>query len=486
MGCNENKILLSAESDTLQYTGVRLSNPHHFDIRAGLTYVVIGENGSGKTTLGKIIEKGWNIGLNRIVGDKSSLNIQSIEFTDIHSLTGCNDTYYQQRFESTANDGIPTVEELISGKICESLWLDLCRSLSIDDVRHKRINYLSSGELRKFLIINILTEQPDLLIIDNPYIGLDAASRDLFNGLISKLTKRGTAVMLLLCNTIDIPDYADSILPIKDLTIGKMQPVSQETISMARKEQEKLFSNTPQIDLPDTTPSIPVDYHTAFSLEHCNVAYGSNIILHDISWQVAAGEKWALLGENGSGKSTLLSLVYADNPQGYRNRITIFDHRRGTGESIWEIKRRIGYISPEMHLYFNNGETLLAVVASGLHDNVGCFRRISDEQRATTTEWLKAFCLDGLANRYFRTLSSGEQRLALIARTLARRASLLILDEPLHGLDMARKQLVAQAIEHITKANGISLVYVTHYEHEIPRVIDNNHIFRLTKHKKQS
>ena len=477
---NNDKILLSAESDTLQYIGVKLENKHHFNIRAGRTYVVIGENGSGKTTLGKIIEKGWNIGMNRIVGDKQSLRIRSIEFTDIHSLTGCNDSYYQQRFESTANDGIPTVEELIRGQISEQLWLEMCRSLSIDDVRHKRVNYLSSGELRKFLIINILTEQPDLLIIDNPYIGLDAASRDLFNKLTADLARRGTAVMLLLCNPGDIPCFTDYIIPMKQLSIGKMYATNIDDINNVRRQSESLFATTDKLNLPDTTPTIPVDYNTAFALDSCNVEYGHITILHDVTWEVKAGEKWALLGKNGSGKSTLLSLVYADNPQGYRNRITIFDRRRGTGESIWEIKRRIGYISPEMHLYFNNGETLLTVVASGLHDNVGCFRRISDEQRTVAMQWLQAFGLDNLADRYFRTLSSGEQRLALIARTLAKRASLLILDEPLHGLDMSRKRLVAQAIGHITRNEGISLVYVTHYENEIPEVITSNHIFRLS------
>ncbi len=476
-----NKVILKAVSSTLQYTGIKLTNPYPFEIKSGCTYVVIGENGAGKTSLGKILEKGWNIGMNRILGDKKSLCIKSIEFSDIHSLTGCNDTYYQQRFESTANDGIPTVEELISGKLSEQLWLDMCRSLSIDDVRHKRINYLSSGELRKFLIINMLTEHPDMLIIDNPYIGLDAVSRDLFNSLLADLARRGTAVMLLLCNTIDIPGFADYVIPMKRLSIGEMTAVSPDTLPGIRAKLENLFDFSTRIELPDTTPSIPIDYHTAFALSHCNVKYGQNTILKDVTWQVLAGEKWALLGRNGSGKSTLLSLVYADNPQSYRNDITIFDHRRGTGESIWDIKRRIGYISPEMHLYFNNGESLLTVVASGLHDNVGCYRRISDEQRSTAMQWLQALGIGHLADRYFNTLSSGEQRLALIARTLARRASLLILDEPLHGLDMVRKQIVAQAIGQITEHAGISLVYVTHYEHEIPAMIPSSHIFRLAK-----
>ena len=222
-----------------------------------------------------------------------------------------------------------------------------------------------------------------------------------------------------------------------------------------------------------------VDFDTAVELRDCNVKYGDNVILHNVSWTVKAGDKWALLGENGSGKSTLLSLVYADNPQGYRNDITLFDHRRGTGESIWDIKRRIGYISPEMHLYFNDAADVLTVVASGFFDNVGCFRRPSEEQKAVAMKWLEAFGMEHLAGRRFPTLSSGEQRLVLIARTLLKNAPLLILDEPLHGLDVKKKELVAQAIERISAQPGMSLVYVTHYDNEIPACVTK--VKRLVK-----
>ena len=475
----DDKVLLQAVSETLQYTGVKLHNPHTFSIEKGKIYAVIGENGSGKTTLGKIIEKGWNISTNRILGDKKSLRIKSIEFTDIHSLTGCADSYYQQRFESTANDSIPTVEQLIDGKIDKQQWLSLCKSLSIDDVRHKRINYLSSGELRKFLIINMLAGNPDIIIIDNPYIGLDARSRQMFNDMIARLAGDGRTIILLLCNTGDIPDFTNCIIPMRNLEIGRPVKTSLQTVASMRNEMKQYFTPRQTPTLPFAATSSPADYDTAFELSHCNVTYGKNVILHDVSWKVATGEKWALLGENGAGKSTLLSLVYADNPQGYRNDITLFDRKRGTGESIWDIKKRIGYISPEMHLYFNNGEDVLTVVASGLHDNIGCFRRINDEQKALAMQWLDTFGISHLASRYFRTLSSGEQRMALLARTFAKRAPLLILDEPLHGLDMMKKQLVADIIGKVTDIDGMTLVYVTHYENEIPKAV--NHIFRLVK-----
>ena len=464
----KNETLLTAVSEKLQYMGRSLQNPHQFSIERGCCYTFLGENGSGKTTLGKIIEKGWNICTNVIHGDKKSLKILDIEFSDIHSLTGSNASYYQQRFEATHNDDIPTVEEIIKNRIDTEKWNEMCEKLSINDILHKRINYLSSGELRKFLIINLLAETPDILIVDNPYIGLDAPSRDLLNELLSSIANNGTAVILLLCNSVDIPLFCDYILPIKDMNIGKMilaDSCNDDFVANLFPQKGNLE------DMPIANECNTVDFETAIEMNGCNVSYGNTVILRDVKWTVKAGEKWALLGVNGSGNSTLLSLVYADNPQSYRNKFSLFDNRRGSGESIWDIKRRIGYISPEMHLYFNDAADVLTVVASGYFDNVGCFRRPNDEQKAVAMQWLKGFGIEHLADRRFPTLSSGEQRLALIARTLLKNAPLLILDEPLHGLDSTKKDLVSRAIEQIAARTGQSLIYVTHYNHEIPSCV---------------
>lgn len=207
--------MLKAVSETLQYSGVILKNSNGLSIIKGKTYAVIGENGAGKTILGKIIEKGWNISANIIQGNKESLKIKSIEFSDIHSLAGCKNSYYQQRWESSANDDMPTVKDLITGKITDDLWEYLSNKLSLYDILNKKINFLSSGELRKFLLINLFSEKPDILIIDNPYIGLDSNSRELFNTLVSSLSGAGVTVILLLCNPQDIPSYADYIIPVK-------------------------------------------------------------------------------------------------------------------------------------------------------------------------------------------------------------------------------------------------------------------------------
>lgn len=469
--------VISLQSDTLQYIGVRLQNPHHVEIPAGIT-AVIGPNGAGKSTLGKIIEKGWNIATNKIRGNKEKPVIRSIEFSDIHSLAGFSVEYYQQRFEATANDEVPTVSDLFGDRIATERWRELSGRLNLYDVETKRVNYLSSGELRKLLIINLLFELPDVLILDNPYIGLDAASRRLLDDTVREISAGGVAVIMLLCNPGDIIPETGTVIPIEDLTLGEAIDVAGD-IESVRKRVSGMFDYAVDFDsLPDTEPRSE-RFDVMFSLNGCQVRYGNRVILRDVTWTVRQGECWSLTGPNGSGKSTLLSLVHADNPQGYSNDIILFDRRRGTGESIWDIKRRIGYISPEMHLYFGRGGTVLSVVAQGLNDTVGNFKRLHDDQVELARKWLDALHITHLAERRFNTLSSGEQRLVLLARTLIKRPQLLILDEPLHGLDAGRKRAVRGIVESLVARHGITLIYVTHYLPEIPECVTRS--MTLTK-----
>ncbi|MDE5719982.1 MAG: ATP-binding cassette domain-containing protein, partial [Paramuribaculum sp.] len=169
----------------------------------------------------------------------------------------------------------------------------------------------------------------------------------------------------------------------------------------------------------------------------------------------------------------LLSLIYADGPQAYSNDVRIFGRRRGTGESIWEVKRLIGYISPEMQMYFGGGSsTVRDVVARGLNDTVGCYTRLSDEQTAAADQWIAALGMSHLADRTFSTLSTGQQRLALLARTLIKEAPLLLLDEPFHGLDASRKDAVRRIIDTIASRSGAAIVFVTHCPEEVPSGFD--------------
>lgn len=463
-----NKDLLLTVGDPRINCGlVSINNPSGLTIYRGEVVAVVGANGAGKTLLAKAVAAACRY-------SSTPHKVKQIEFSDIHSLTGCKDSYYQQRFESTMNDDMPTVGSLMEGRMDAAEWAKLCDRLSLHDIEHKRVNYLSSGELRKFLIVNMMTELPELLILDNPYIGLDAPSRSLLNTLIEQITDNGTTVMLLLCDPADMPASTCRMVPMQGLTVGAAIEGGLEEMT---GQASRLFARRTLPDLPGTAQA-DSDFQTAFELRDCRVAYGKTTILDHVNWRVARGEHWALLGENGSGKSTLLSLVCADNPQSYSNDISIFDRRRGTGETIWDIKRRIGYLSPEMHLYFRDAADTLDVVASGLRETAGFFRPLTDGQRQQARQWMEALGIGGLAERRFPTLSSGEQRMALLARTLIKRAPLLILDEPMHGLDAANKALALEAIERVTEGDGTTLVFVTHYESEIPRSVDKRKILK--------
>jgi len=212
-------------------------------------------------------------------------------------------------------------------------------------------------------------------------------------------------------------------------------------------------------------------------LRNATVRYGDTVILRNINWTVRAGESWALLGPNGSGKTTLLSLILGDNPQVYTNDVTVFGHPRGSGESVWEIKKHIGWVSPELHLHFNDAATCYEVVASGFHDTVGLFRSASSRQRAVARRWLARFQLLDFAQRPLFSLSAGLQRMVLLARALVKNPRLLILDEPCQGLDAAHRDLFVRAVDALIRAGTVTAIYVTHRPDEIPPSI--KHVQRL-------
>jgi molybdate transport system ATP-binding protein len=212
-------------------------------------------------------------------------------------------------------------------------------------------------------------------------------------------------------------------------------------------------------------------------MENVNVSYNGTTVLRQVSWTVRENEQWALLGPNGAGKTTLLSLILADNPQAYANDITLFGRRRGSGESIWEIKQNIGWVAPELHLYYPRGATCLDVICSGWFDSVGLYRHCTSDQRETVLLWMQRLGLATCADTAFAQVSEGEQRLALIARALVKGPALLVLDEPCQGLDTDNRERVLQAIEQVGQRPNTSMIYVTHRADELPQNI--THVFKL-------
>lgn len=468
----------------------RFTEPLNWLIEEGQQWAVIGPNGAGKTRIADIIQQKIAIKEGEVKigkGGKTSDLVKSITFKDIYTITDCRNSYYQQRWHSTETEEVPTLEEIIKEDREAPHFNEIISMFGVAELLPKKIIFLSSGELRKFLIVRTLLKHPYILILDNPFIGLDAASREILVEMLQQMTRlKGLQIILLLSNPDDIPDMITHVLPVMANTclpartgaefkndsklIGRLFPFSQGS-----ETNEPVF-----LPLPGNPDKEPSGHAVTFRMEHVSIRYGKRTILKELDWEVRNGEKWALFGPNGSGKSTLLSLIYADNPQSYANILYLFDKKRGSGESIWDIKKRIGYVSPEMHLFYMENVPALHIVGSGFFDSVGLYRKCSPEQEEQAIAWMQAFGIETLKDRSFLTLSSGEQRLVLLARAFVKDPDLLILDEPLHGLDVSNKKKAARIIEGFCSRPGKTLIYVTHYPNELPACVDKR--FELIKH----
>ena len=208
------------------------------------------------------------------------------------------------------------------------------------------------------------------------------------------------------------------------------------------------------------------------------IRYGEKIILDRLSWQVNQGENWSLKGHNGAGKSTLISLIFGENPQAYANRITLFDRRRGSGESIWDVKKPTGFVSPEMTRYFPKSQTCLQIVLSGFFDTVGLFRRITDVQEKLALDWLTALNLRHVSSFRLNQVTLEQQRFCLLARAMVKSPALLILDEAAQGMDEFQREVFKEAVEEICSNSDITLIYVSHYEEDIPSCVNRRIVLR--------
>ena len=270
---------------------------------------------------------------------------------------------------------------------------------------------------------------------------------------------------------LDAPP-AEFFLPIADKDTF-VKRFNEEKVCDREKTDEsirKIF------DLPDAATGTDDEI---IRCEDVKISYGNRTILKNFNWSVKRGEHWALSGENGAGKSTLLSLVCADNPQAYACNISLFGFKRGCGESIWDIKKKIGYVSPEMYRSYKKNLPAVDIVASGLHDSVGLYKRVTDEEREKVLFWMDIFGVGSLAQRPYLQLSSGEQRMLLLVRAFVKDPELLVLDEPFHGLDERRRMLARAVIDAFCKRKDKTLIMVTHYEEEYPASID--HKLKLKK-----
>ena len=460
-----------------RHPSYRMKKPVNFVMNPGEQIALIGPNGAGKSRLVDILIGRWPLLQNEVnyhfplsVSEMVCDNIKYITFRDSYGDSD-GTFYYQQRWNSQDMEITPLVRELLPNTSDTELQSTLFELFGMENFLDKHIVLLSSGELRKFQLVKALMSRPSVLILDNPFIGLDAPTRDLLRGLLEQMIQvMHLHVILVLSREDEIPDFITHVVRVEGLVCGKKEihcPQSLATEPSVVNTFESIQEEKQKEEI--------------VRLNKVSIRYGERTILNELDWTVHKGEKWALTGENGSGKSTLLSLICADNPQSYACDISLFGRKRGTGESIWEIKKHIGYVSPEIHRAYLKNMPVIDIVASGLHDSVGLYVRPKPEQRSVCEHWLDVFGIGELKDHSFLQLSSGEQRLVLLARAFVKEPDLLILDEPLHGLDTSNRKLVKEIIDNYSRREGKTLIMVSHYPEEFPTCI--THSLRLKRNK---
>ena len=422
----------------------------------GKVTAVIGRNGSGKTQYIDQLRK-------MLASDR----VRYIAFSDSYGPNVDSQYYLQLRWNQHDIDHeTPTVGELLqkayllAGDDTEErrqMKEQFYQMFHMDGLMDKYIITLSSGELRKFQLTKTLFANPRTFIIDNPFIGLDAETRDQLKELLLVLAQeRDMEIVLVIAKTDDVPDFVT-----ETKVMSTLEPIPAHVLSPVQREA---ILSLPYHDND-------YDCQRVVDMKQVSIRYGERTILKDLDWTIKNGERWALLGQNGSGKSTLLSLICADNPQSYACDITLFDRPRGSGESIWDIKKHIGYVSPEMHRSYKRNLPSIRIVASGMMDSIGLYAVPTEQDYDTCRWWMDIFGIGHLAERPFLQLSSGEQRLVLLARAFVKDPQLLILDEPLHGLDLWNRRLVKDVIETFCQRRNKTMIMVTHYKEELPAII---------------
>lgn len=475
----------------------RMARPVDFELLDGEHIAIVGPNGGGKSMLVDIIigrhpllmrdpEYDFSPSTKELAAD----NIRYVTFRD--SYGDYDSTFYlQQRWnQQEIDESTPRVGELLE-RAYNATGADtpqrqerrqhIYRLFQLEHLMDKYVILLSSGELRKFQLAKTLLAEPRVLIIDNPFIGLDAGTRAQLNELLAAIASEGTLqIIIVLSKASDIPPFITNVVEVSGMTAG-----AKKTLADLKAERPALPEHILSPEKENAILALPYrdnDYNAdvVVDMKAVSIRYGRRVILDGLDWTVANGERWALGGQNGSGKSTLLSLVCADNPQGYACDIALFGHTRGSGESIWDIKRHIGYVSPEMHRAYRKNLPAIQIVASGLNDSVGLYVKPKPEDYEICRWWMDVFGIGELCERPFLKLSSGEQRLVLLARAFVKDPELLILDEPLHGLDERNGLLVKDIIDAFCRRRNKTMIMVTHYEEELPSCI--THRKNLIRH----
>lgn len=481
-------VILSINDATIRTAAQQVFSGVSFEVRQGEHWALTGENEALKTALlealaGKAgVIKGTRTypffeahragNTDPLLSPQTGIQLVSFRHS-FRTRSNTTDFYYQQRFNSADSENALTVAEYLSSLPSgtkKPIWTfeKVVAELKLQTLLDEKLIKLSNGETKRVLLAAALLRNPVVLALNHPLAGLDVASRKEFLGLLDTIAHSGTTLLMATAPQ-EIPDVIthvavfnndNTITPFLKKEFRPADMIAAPIKPMAETEVKALLSLHAMPNFIDIV-----------LMKNVSIRYGEHLILDNINWTVKRGERWALTGPNGSGKSTLLSLINGDNPQAFANHIVLFDRRKGSGESIWDIKKKTGFFSPELYQYFPLETSCLQAVESGFWDTIGLFRPSHAYTSGIALRWMKLLHIDQLAAKLLRNVTPVQQRLCLLARALVKSPPLLLLDEPCQGFDASELLHFKHLIESICAHSNTTLIYVSHYAEELPACI---------------
>ena len=465
---------------TVQFDeGFQLNNIN-WQIDADQHWVITGTNGAGKSALAAVLAGAGDNLFGSIDGLPARVGVVSFEAQA--ELIDAERKKDDADILDVISEGTPVREILFGDCADPDTATELVGRFNLEYLLERAFRKLSTGESRKVMLIRALSCKPDLLVLDEPFDGLDAATLAMLQEYLATLIDSVPMVMVL--NRFD--EFPDFISHIAYIDNGELQ-------HQVRRDDEKAYAElyqllhlkTTDLQVPPSDPDTEIprldSQQPLVRLNGINIRYDDFKLIDSLDWTIEPNQHWQLSGPNGSGKTALLSLITGDHPQCYVNDIFVFGFQRGNGESIWQIKQFIGYVSTALQWEYRVGTGLRNVIISGFYDSIGLYSKCTDKQREIADQWLALLGMSDRADQPFNKLSYGDQRLLLIARAMVKHPPLLILDEPCLGLDDMNRQLVLALIEKICAGSETSVIYVNHHPEDRIKGID--HYLALEKNE---
>lgn len=487
----KNPIVIKLENISLRVRDTFLLANTNWQIDKGQHWAILGPNGAGKTSLAKALTGEVPV-VRGTISSPHELTPASragyVSFEQHQRLIEREERRGESRYFSGDLNRITTVYEILlescAAPGCSTIDVEqIAAELKIQYLLEREIGVLSTGEMRKVQIARILINSPEILILDEPFDGLDQSSRTELAQIIDDLMDDSRTVILVTHRQREILPNITHVLALGD---GKIIFKGRREEILMPPRMELLYPSSfktsftiPAKEGGHKRQDTAAHSEILVSMKNVTIKYEDTTVLDNVNWTMKTGENWVILGPNGCGKTTLLNLITGDNPQAYANEIYLFGKRRGSGESIWDIKRRTGMISSELQIRYRKPITAFEVVVSGFFDSVGLYRDYTLEQKEAAEQWMEVLGIADKSDRAFNQLSYGEQRMQLLARSMVKIPQILILDEPCQGLDRSNRQRILDAIEVIGHQSQTNIIYVTHYPQEIPRCM--THLLQFEK-----